>query len=66
MWTRLTNGQFLVASLFSILMNASTASSFIAKIWKFKAPSRVITFGWFVIMGNILKMDNLKTWIMIN
>lgn len=52
--------QCLLSSLISVITGRSNGRSPIISMWKLKAPSRVIVFGWLVLRKRILTMDNLR------
>lgn len=54
------NGDLLVTPFSKVISSAASAHSKVAHIWTLKAPSRVIAFGWTVILGRILTMNNLQ------
>ena len=54
------NGSFSVYSFFSSMMGRCNMRSPMVCIWKLKAPSRVVVFGWLVLRKRILTMDNLR------
>ena len=56
-WSHSTYGPFSVASFFHAFnMNDSNASH-ISRLWKIKAPPRVLAFAWIVLQGGTLTMD---------
>lgn len=59
---------FLMASFFSILSNSPASGSQSEFLWKTKAPPRVLAFGWLLLCGSDLTLDNLhrRNMIIIN
>lgn len=49
---------FFSLFLFFSLGNSSSRRSSLACIWKFKAPPRIVVFGWIALRGRILTSDN--------
>ena len=60
MWNASKDGLFLVSSFFSALSKGVGTRSLVVTIWKIKAPSRVMVFGWLALCKRILTMGNLR------
>lgn len=59
-WNASKDGLFSVSSFFSTICRRAGRSSSVASLWKIKAPSRVVVFGWLALRNSILTMDNLS------
>lgn len=59
-WDETSDGYFSVASYYKSISNKQMQRSPVAGVRKIKAPPRVATFGWPVLHGRILIMDNLR------
>lgn len=59
-WTASKDGVFSVASFFWASSRISPSISPFFRVWKLKAPPRVLAFGWLVLQGGILTVDNLR------
>eukprot|EP00268_Persea_americana_P005238 TRINITY_DN11759_c0_g1_i1.p1 TRINITY_DN11759_c0_g1~~TRINITY_DN11759_c0_g1_i1.p1 ORF type:complete len:192 (+),score=29.59 TRINITY_DN11759_c0_g1_i1:2619-3194(+) len=55
------DGTFSISSFFSAITNKPRERSAMSSIWKLKAPSRVVIFGWMTLRKRILIMDNLRS-----
>ena len=55
-----SDGFFLVASFLSSLSAEVESHTFQDSLWSMTALPRVIAFGWIVLLGGILTMDNLR------
>ena len=59
-WSCCKDGCFSVASYFDAFSRVDLGASNIAKLWKFKARSRVLAFSWIALLGGTLTIDNLR------
>lgn len=65
-WSPFKDGLFPIASFFKALWSVSAASRQLDLVWKSEAPRpRVLIFGWLVLRGSILSIDNLRQLNMI-
>ena len=51
---------FLCFFFYSTLSAREGSRSRLASIWRFKAPPRVVAFGWIALRRRILTLDNLR------
>eukprot|EP00268_Persea_americana_P021333 TRINITY_DN21279_c2_g1_i5.p1 TRINITY_DN21279_c2_g1~~TRINITY_DN21279_c2_g1_i5.p1 ORF type:complete len:123 (-),score=17.22 TRINITY_DN21279_c2_g1_i5:262-630(-) len=58
-WTASRNRVFAVSTFYSTL-SAMAGRSGLASLWRFKAPPRVVAFGWIALRRRILTLDNLR------
>ena len=59
-WTASKDGQLSVSSFFSAIHICLAERIVMNNVWKFKAPPRVVIFGWMAIRKRILTLDNLR------
>lgn len=51
---------FSISSVFFAIARNTPCPGPLSRIWKMKAPPRVVAFGWLALHGGILTMDNLR------
>ena len=59
-WISSQDGVFSVSSFFLTLSTNFSSKNQFEYLWKSKVPPRVIAFGWLVLRGSILTLDNLR------
>ena len=59
LWKASKDGSFSVSSFFSSITRSNMRNPMVS-IWKLKAPTRVVVFGWRVLRKIILTMENLR------
>lgn len=59
-WKASRSGSFSISSFYSALTGREGGRSSLANIWRFKAPLRVVAFGWIALRRRILNLDYLR------
>lgn len=60
MWAASKDGLFSVSSFFRLFQEMIRLPGNGLKVWKMKAPLRVIAFDWLALERKILTLDNLR------
>lgn len=64
-WTPSWDGEFPLSSFFEALSTSSPKNSHWKRLWKSKAPPRVLAFAWLAFRGSILGLNNHRRRNMI-